>query len=296
MNDDRGRGRDGRGAECRRTRDLIDRIVADTVTPADREHAAACPDCGPVLARAARFDDALRRTARAYAVEELPRGILDPAVTGGLAGVRHGSTLRRFSPGLTGAAAAVALLVLATGVALAPGGIANPTVSPPPVESSFTATLPVFHPSAVIEAQLAGLPWVCDVGKPLATSGPGQPEREGIICATTKEDRTMQSALITSESADGQVVMVTIKGELSATDTVTATDTLATAMAKLTYASIADPVDAPAAGDWVNAEVRKLRVLPGGDSVVRDIGDIRLTLERSPSGDFFLLLEPLAPS
>ncbi len=295
MNDDRGFGRNRRPAECRRTLGLIDRIVAEALTPADREHASRCPDCGPVLARAARFDDALRRTARAMAVEELPRGMLDPAASGGLAGVRHGPTLRRFSPGLTSAAAAVALLVLATGVALAPGGPGNPSQSAPPVDSGFTSTLPVFHPSAVIVAQLSELPYVCEAGNPLPTTRPGQPEREGIICATRKEDTTMQSALITSEAGDGEVVMVTIKGELAGT-TLTATETLATAMAKLTYASIADPVDAPIAGDWVNAEVRKLRVLPGGDSVVRNIGDIRLTLERSPSGDFFLLMEPLAPS
>lgn len=285
------------GKGCRTTAGLIDRIVADAVTPADRVHASTCPACGPVLSRAARFDDALRSVARSIAVEELPRGILDPGLVGSAGiegGVQRGPALRSFAPGLPGVAAAAIVLVLGLGVALAPGGIGNPTSSPP--ESSFTSSVPVFHPSAVIEGLLAASPFECRPGSPLPTSRPGQPEREGVICATRKEDRTMQSALITGESGDGEVVTVSIKGELGATDTLTATDKLATAMAKLTYVSIADPVDAPIAGDWVDAEVRRLRVLPGGDSAARTIGTIHLTLERSPAGDFFLLIQPLDPS
>jgi hypothetical protein len=211
-----------------------------------------------------------------------------------MGGVRRGSALRGFTPGLAGVAAALLVLVLGTGVALAPGGIVGPTRTPSlPIPTP--ARLPVFHPSTVIQAQLRELPYECQRGNPLPTTRPGQPEREGIICATRKEETTMSSVLITGEGGDGEVVIVSIKGELAGT-TASATETLATAMAKLTYASIADPVDAPIAGDWVNAEVRKLRVLPGGDAAVNVIGDIRLTLQRSPAGDFFLVMEPLVPS
>lgn len=297
MSGDRGSVPERRDA-CRRTRGVIDRIVADTLTPADREHAATCPDCGPVLARSVRFDDALRRTARSMAAEALPAGILDPGLAGGqgdLGGIRRGSALRGFAPGLAGMAAAVMVVVLATGIALAPGGIGGPTESPP-VESSFAATLPLFYPSAVIEAQLGGLNYVCVPGRPLATVGtqPGQAEREGVICMSPKEDTTRTAALITLESSNKEVVTVTIKGQVEGAATEAALEGLATIVAKLTFAAIADEVDAPLAGDWVNATLPTLRELPGGDAAVNAIGGIRITLQRDEAANFLVLLEPLA--
>lgn len=294
MNGDRGSVPE-RKDSCRRTSHVIDRIVADTVTPADREHAAMCPDCGPVLARSVRFDDALRRAARSMAVEELPRGILDPGLAGGMGGVRHGPALRGFAPGLAGMAAALVVLVLATGIALAPGGFGGPTESPP-VESSFATSLPLFRTSAFIATDLRLLDYQCGPGGALPTSGsrPGQAEREGLVCATRKEDADKLAALITGETGASEVVKVTIKGEPVGKDTAAAIERLAGAFAKLTFASIFDAVAAPAAGDWVNAELPKLTAEPANDTAVNVIGGIRLTLERSAQGGYMLLLEPAA--
>lgn len=280
---------------CRRTSGVIDRIVADTLTPADREHASRCPDCGPVLARSVRFDDALRRTARSMATEELPSGILDPGLSGGTGGVRHGTALRGFAPGFAGMAAALLVLVLATGVALAPGGIGGPTLSAP-VESSFATTAPLFRTSAALATNLRELGYQCGPGGALATVGsrPGQAEREGLVCVTQKDDATKLAALITGEAGAGEVVKVTIKGEPVGTDPEAAIEELAIAFAKLTFISIVDPVAAPTAGDWVNAELPKLAAEPANKTVVKLVGDVRLTLEQSALGGYLLLLEPAA--
>jgi hypothetical protein len=298
MSGDRGPGTNRAGAECRRTLGVIDRIVAGTLTATDREHAATCPRCGPVLARSVQFDDALRRTARSMAGEELPRGVLDPGLAGGPGGVRRGPALRSFAPGLAGMAAAIAILILATGIPLPPGAIVNPTVSAPPVESSLASTAPLFRSSASIASDLRGQKYVCNPGNPIptSTSSLGRAEREGVVCEAPKEDTTKSAALITIESEAGDVISIAIKGDLVGTDTVAATERLASAMAKLAFAAVADPVDAPVIGEWVNGAIPKLRVLPRGDAAVNAIGEIRLTLERSASGNFFLLLEPEFPS
>ena len=93
----------GEHAECSRTRGLIARVLEDRVTAEDRAHGATCLACGPVLARASKFDDELRRTAQGFVDVELPRGILDP----GLSGTPHVSA-RAATPGLAGIFAAVA--------------------------------------------------------------------------------------------------------------------------------------------------------------------------------------------
>ena len=68
--------------DCSRTRGLVDGLVAGSIRDDDRRHAAACPTCGPVVARAARFDDELERSAKQLIAEDLPRGILDPGFPG----------------------------------------------------------------------------------------------------------------------------------------------------------------------------------------------------------------------
>lgn len=295
MSGDRGLGTERRdGPACRRTSGLIDRIVADTVTPADRDHAGTCGDCGPVLARAARFDDALRRTARAIAVEQLPPGILDPGLAVAPGTVRRGTALRGFQPGLAGVAAAVAILILATGIALVPGGLVNPRATPTaPTDTGLASAAPLFRPTAAIAADASVLKLACMPGGPLPThdARPGGPEREGVVCASVNEDATKKVALITGETGAGDVVSVSIKGELVGS-TIEATDALAIGFAKLTFISIADPRVAPVAGDWVDQTLRDLRVLSGGDSVTRVLGGIRFTFERNPSGDFMLRMEP----
>ena len=66
-----------RAPRCDRTARLVDRVIDDKVSADDRAHAATCESCGPVLSRAFRFDDELRRTTRGLVTEQLPYGVLD---------------------------------------------------------------------------------------------------------------------------------------------------------------------------------------------------------------------------
>ena len=277
---------------CSRAARLVDRIVAGSVTADDRGHAQSCRDCGPLLARAARFDDELRRTARGFVVEELPRGILDPALGRGGVGFRGGTSTRSFAPGLAGFAAALAVLVVSAAVVLAPGGLGGPTDSPP-VETSFQSTLPAFHSSADIAADLRDLGYECFPGIALPSAPAGDVVREGVVCATTKAQDEYLAKLVTRESIDGEVLEITINGGLLGTDTETSVENLTTAIAKLAFISMRDPVIGGQAGDWVLLAIPKLRVLPSGDVATTEIGGVGFTADRNPAGSYRLFLAPL---
>ena len=78
---------DRRLPRCERTARLVDRVVDDRVTDDDREHAATCPSCGPVLLAV----DAVRRGAqqgrprprRGATAERRPRRRASPRAFGG---------------------------------------------------------------------------------------------------------------------------------------------------------------------------------------------------------------------
>jgi hypothetical protein len=287
---------DRRTPECRRTAGIVDRIVVDALTDEDRTHAQSCADCGPVLARATRFDADLRQAARGLVVEELPRGILDPGLARGLGGVDRERSARAFAPGLAGIAAALVIIVLAATSVIAPVGGPTPGASTP-AESSFTSTPPLFRASQVITLDMLKLKYSCVAGHELATPGPDpdQPVREGVVCATVEQDTEKMAALITSQNAAGDVVEITIKGDLVGTDLKAATAVLAGAFAKMVIVSIADQAVARQAADYVLAELPTLQILPSGDHSTGFVGRIRLTLMREPTGSFELLMDLLPP-
>jgi len=280
---------DRRLPPCERTRGLIDRVVAERVTDDDRAHASACESCGPVLLRANRFDDELRRSARGLVAEQLPHGILDPELAprliGGIRPMRHAS------PGLASILAALVILVAATSVALAPGAL-GPGASPQ--DTGLQLAVPVFRATVDIIRDVQAMDYSCLPGHALPTSGPSaRPgEREGVQCLTPKSLESATAAIIPVETGEGKVVEVTISGELYGASTVTSRDELADVMSKLTTLSIADPAIARNAGTFVLETLPQLRVLPSGDNALMVYGNVRIFLQRYIAGGYRLVLQP----
>jgi len=280
---------DPRLHRCERTRGLVERVVAERVTADDRAHAATCQSCGPVLLRATRFDDDLRRTARGLVVEQLPHGVLDPELAprllGGIRPMRHAA------PGLASILAAVVILVAATGVALAPGGL-GPGATPQ--DTGLQLAVPVFRATVDIIRDVQAMDYSCLPGHALPTTGPSaRPgEREGVQCLTPKSLESATAAITPVETGDGKVVEIAISGELYGPSTVTSRDQLAEVMSKLTALSIADPKVAGDAASFVRQTLPRLRVLASGDDALMLYGNVRVYLQRYITGGYRLVLQP----
>lgn len=274
---------------CARTSGLIDRVVAERVTAADREHAQTCASCGPVRLRAVRFDDELRRSAQGLVAERLPHGILDPEIAPRV--VPGLPSVRRAAPGLASFFAAIAVVVVAMTVALAPGSRGGGTQPPAPPQ----VAAPLFRTTAMVTRELQGLDYSCIPGHTLATSGPSPAPgpREGVICLSPRDIESAFASIIPIESDDGDVVQVTIKGSLFGTDTLTSRAELAVVMGKLTGTSIADPTRAADAAGFVAGVLPDLKVLPTGDDAQKIFGDLKVSLLRSPGGSYILVLSAL---
>ena len=274
---------------CDRTRRLIDRVVDGRVTADDHAHAAACASCGPVIARAARFDDALRRSAQGLVTERMPYGVLDPELAperiGGVLGMRH------VAPGLASIFAAVVILMVATAVAIAPGGLGGGTQPP---DSGLTIDVPTLRSSFDLMPSLQELDYLCNAGHALPTTGPSARagEREGGVCVTPKTFERASAKIIPVENGDGEVVEVTIAGELYGTGTIASRAELAAVFGKLTTLSIGNPEVAAQAGAFVEETLPRLRVLASGDVVRHVVGDVQIVLQRYIAGDYFLVLTP----
>lgn len=305
MPGDAGRAGDGRvGPACPRTAAVIERVIRDRVTPEDRGHAATCAACGPVLLRGARFDEELRAAARGLIAEELPRGILDP----GLSGVPR-VTSRGTAPGLAGIAAAVGITLIAVSVALLPGGAGDPSpgasggasaadspaASEPvgtPADTGIQMPPPPLRSTSGIGGSLLQNDWVCRSGGPRASAAPGssQVDREGIVCASPKALVLTTSVLTTRETVGGEVVEVVVRGDL-VVSTDSAVTELSETFSKAAYVSMGDTARAPAVGDWVLSRVADLQVQPSGDEEFAVFGDVLLTLRLEPEGGYLLRIE-----
>jgi hypothetical protein len=283
---------------CARSAGLIDRIVAERVTPGDRTHAEACATCGPLLARAARFDDELRRTARGLVSEDLPSGILDPAITGRAPEVRT----RREGPGFAGIFAAVAVLVLATGIALFPGGLTLPTAGPDasgpastPLDTGLHMSGPPLNRTPRIGGLLISAEWLCSGGRPLPSppTDSGPVDHLGITCSSPKSSFATSVVIVTGESVDGEVVEVAMTGELLGSDIDSARKEIADYMSKATYLAIADEDAAGKAGEFVRKRLPELELLVTGDDIVETFGQVRVAIQRLADGNYLLRLQAL---
>jgi hypothetical protein len=297
--------------DCGRTAGLIDRLVAETVTAEDREHAATCPSCGPVLARAARFDAELGRAARSLIVEELPRDILDPALDGGAAVPRVRP--RRALPGLGSLAATIAILLVATAVALVPGGpdpsgtpgatqdpigdesppaSVGPTIGP--IESLPSSPRPgtVFRRTTEIVLQAVDLGYRCNDGGMLKSMepGPSTPVRESAVCSSPEDTSSYSAVIIVGESAANEVVAVWIKAIIHGEDGTPVRDNVAIAVARLAQLALASTDAGLLASEFVLGHLPGLD--PGTPAVRGDAGYARLTLERDAEGNYLLTVVP----
>lgn len=281
---------------CRRTRGLIDRLVVGRITDQDRSHAPACASCGPVLARAAAFDDELRRSARALVAEELPRGILDQSVGGADADAEGSVVSRRGAPGFAAIVAAVTILLIGTVIALAPGTgpeptstpTAEPTASPAPVKTKppFTER---FVTTAAIVGQLTKVGYSCNDGAPLASVGtePDAVVKDAAACDAPESIGPFMFAVIVGEAANGKVVELHVKADIVGGDSAENRALLAAEMAKVFALALLDEGAGQSGGSWAEVHVPELE--PGGDVevVLRQV-DFHAT--RLPNASYFVVV------
>ena len=193
----------------------------------------------------ARFDAELARAARALVTEDLPRGVLDHGLApwGGLGGVRA----RRPLPAYAGLSA-VLVVLLATAVALVPGGapaatstpVPLATIAPPPPSepgaspASSSVEHGTFRSTAEIRADLERLRYACRVGNELLPTGPSPsaPIFEGAICEAPADAGPYIAAVIVLEAADGRPVELHVKANLTGEATEAARDEIAVPLAK----------------------------------------------------------------
>ena len=245
----------------------------------------------------AEFDAELRRVARSMIREELPREILDPALSpdGSIAGrVRT----RRALPGFAAAASSVVVLLLATAVALAPG-TPNPSLGSPPSTESLGMQVspkptrgPVLRSTDEIRADLRVLGYTCNDGPRLESPlpGPDAVVREAAICEGPKGAGPFSIAVVVGEALGGRVTLVNIKSDVVGEDTPAARDAIAQAVAKAAGVITIEKGAGSAVSSWVAA---KLPTLEPREGVEAQLGGLFLRMNRSTSGAILFSAEPL---
>ena len=295
---------------CPRTKGFIERIARDASTAADLEHAAGCASCGPVLATAARFDDALRRSARGLVSEQMPHGILDPALL-----PDHGGTMgRRALPNFAGILAAVVIMVMASSLGILPGGphdsggpnrtgavgSEGPSdVAPTPAPTGLGMRITLFRFTVDVIDDLRDLGYYCFPGKELSGSGGSfDPQREGVACKPGMDVSTYSALVTTRERGEGdakEVVEVAIEGSLSGTNSAQALEDLAQAYGKLSSLVFTDRSTGQAVAAWLVDRVPTLKVQTQGDEAEGVVRDVQISLMRHPDGRYYLLLAAARP-
>ena len=202
----------------RSDRRLVDRVVEDRVTADDRAHAATCESCGPVLSRAMRFDDELRRSARGLVTEQLPYGVLDPDLAPRLVGDVLADAPRgagpREHPRRRGHPRGRDL-----------GGhrarVSSGRGTQPPTAASRSPARHSGRPPTSSGRSRASTTRAS--GPRAADDWPERPARRarGRVCLSPKSIESASAKIVPVETGDGDVVEVTIRGELYGTDTVT---------------------------------------------------------------------------
>lgn len=198
--------------DCSRTSGMIDRLVAGSVRDDDRRHAATCPSCGPVFARAARFDDELERSAQQLIAEDLPRGILDPGIARQADGV---AGMRSLGLGATAGVAALAVLIVVTVVGVRPVLLPGPSPTDPPfaVDAPGESVPPDAALWTLNELTLAlaeRLGYECAAGD----APPSEGAAATAVCTAPPDAGPFTAAVTLDASESGMVVRVTITAEI----------------------------------------------------------------------------------
>jgi hypothetical protein len=223
--------------DCSRTRGLIDRLVAGSVSDDDRRHASTCASCGSLMVRAQRFDDELESSARHLIAEDLPRGILDPS----LAEVKVVPRMPGLAPGATAGFAALALIIIVTVVGIRPVLLPGPNSTEPPFaqgiegpRGSGQPDSPLWSIGELTGALVEILDYECAAAAALPTPEPsGEAVETSTIC-TAPPGRPFTAAVTVDASETGAIVQVTITAAIVGAPTQRARDALATALAKVT--------------------------------------------------------------
>ena len=279
MNGDRGSRHD-----CARTRGLIDRLVAGSAGDEDRRHAATCPACGPVIARAARFDDELERSAQRLIAEEMPRGILDPT----LSEVKV-VPLFRLAPSAMAGLAALALIVIASVMQVRPnlGPGMSPTLPPLGVEAPGSSPLRSLNDLTGALAETLDYDCAAD-GAP--TPGIDASASAGCTVASKTGQFTMNVVLDAAET--GSVVHVAITADIADALPPQELDDarvwVATALAKVTAEAYTEYGPSVRAANFVFAQAS----LMSGPAwaIGFDEGDVHVDIKRLGDGGYLVNL------
>ncbi|HJP88335.1 MAG TPA: hypothetical protein VJ850_04805 [Candidatus Limnocylindrales bacterium] len=240
----------------------------------------------------ARFDAELSRAARGLVSEDLPRGVLDAALApgAGLAGSVRG---RRPVPLFAGTIAALVLL-LASVIALAPGGFppASPSPSPSPSPAASPAVHGAFRPTIDIRADFMHLRYSCAPGSAFSSIGPSpsDPLREGVVCTAPADAGPYISVVIVSEAADGRPVEIHAKADLTEADTPAARSEIAVPLAKSAAIAASGQAVGNALAQWVLDTIRTLE--PSGSESTEVLG-FSMQLLRNPNGGYQLFVRAI---
>ena len=249
----------------------------------------------------ARFDAELARVARGFATEELPRGILDHSLSpeGGQGVVRA----RRGLPAYAGIAA-VLVLLLATAIALTPGGVPPASPAPSPVAtpttgpagataSPFGSVTPsgVLRTTAEIRADFERLRYACRVGNELLPTGPSPSAmvKEGAICSPPADAEPFIVAVIVGEARDGRVVEVHVKADVTGEVTDAVRGQIAVPLAKAAAIAASGEGVGDALAAWVLDAVPLLSAQSANSTKLLGFG---VKISRDSSGGYQLLLLP----
>ena len=279
MNGDRGPRHD-----CPRTRGLIDRLVAGTAGDEDRRHATTCPACGPVMARAARFDAELERSAQRLIAEEMPRGILDPA----LSEVKV-TPLLRLAPGAMAGLAGLALIVIASVMQVRPN--LDPGRSPtlPPLGIEVPGSAPLRSLGDLTGALAATLDYVCAPG---GAPTPGVDASASAGCTVESKTGQFTVNVVLDAAETGSVVHVAITAdiadELPPQELDEARVWVATALAKVTAEAYTEYGPSVRAANFVFAQAS----LMSGPAwaIGFDEGEVHVDIKRLSDGGFLVNL------
>jgi hypothetical protein len=222
--------------------------------------------------------------------DELPSGILEPSL--GEDGPR------RVVPGFAPAVAAIVILLAATAVALGPGGIGpaptpvptpTATLAPSPTAAPTARPVGLFRTTAAIRGDLETLTYVCQVGEPLSSIGPGPNAvlREAAVCVAPAAMGPFMAAVIVGEGAGAGVVEVHAKADMVGDDTSAARAAVASTFAKVAAISSAIASAGNEMGNWVNATLPTIEPSGGEDKIINGF-DVKIA--RNANGGYLLIV------
>jgi hypothetical protein len=233
-----------------------------------------------------RFDNELRRAARALVLEELPEGVLDQEVLG-TAG--RGVVARRGAPGLAVTVVATVILLTAAAIALAPATAPPPAASPSPAPAQTKAPfVEHFRSTDVIRGQLAKLGYSCNDGFPPSSIGPESDAvtREATVCTAPESIGPFVMAVVVGEAANGKVVELTIKSDIVGADSAESRAALAAGVAKVFAGAFVDEVAGQNGGSWAKVHLPQLERGEDTDVILRQVS---FRASRLASSSYFIV-------